>query len=229
MESRYSSLIQEAGRRLKESPVGAVNGLQRRWEAVAWNELDDQRVLTDAEASRDGQGRITLYPSLLRQPPQSASAALLREFGRLLFAGAPRKLQRRWTHKLGLPTAQQIDAIQAKLIPESKSYRSLVESFDRSLDRYVAINIVNALIAKGVPFGQVNNVNIREWGATQEYANRRRYHILIPLVSAYSSKEIFEDFGTALADWICGTNGITESSVAEATHGIIREVLEGLG
>jgi hypothetical protein len=96
------------------------------------------------------------------------------------------------------------------------------------MDRYVALNIANALIANGVPYSQSQDLRLSEWGPTQEYCNRRRYHVLIPLVSAYASKDIFEDFGSAFADWTCGMCGITESSVAEATHEIIREMIETL-
>jgi hypothetical protein len=198
------------------------------WSEVTWNKMEDQRVATDAEVARDGSQRVMLYPSLLQKSKQIGCYLLIREFGHLIYTKAPESLKRRWTHKLCLPSSPQIDAVQRKLTPEFKSYRSMVESFKTAMDRYVALNLANALIAKGVPYAQVQNVNLRNWGATQEYANRRRYHVLIPLVSAYSSKDIFEDFGAALADWLCGTNGITESSVAEATHGIIKDILEGL-
>jgi len=223
---RYDGVIQEASALLKDGPISSLTHIQRRWSDVNWNKMDDQRVATDAEVARDGTQRITLYPSLLQKPKQLACYTLIREFGHLLYGKAPENLKRRWTNKLCLPASAQIDAVQRKLTPDFKSYRDMMESFKTAMDRYVALNIANALIAKGVSYGQVQNVNLRQWGATQEYANRRRYHVLIPLVSAYSSKEIFEDFGTALADWLCGTNGITESSVAEATHGIIMSILE---
>jgi len=226
--NQYEPLIQEASALLKDGPVSSLTHVQRMWSEVTWNKMDDQRVATDAEVARDGSQRVMLYPSLLQKSKQLGCYMLIREFGHLVYAKAPESLKRRWTHKLCLPSSTQIDAVQRKLTPEFKSYRSMVESFKTAMDRYVALNLANALIAKGVPYGQVQNVNLRQWGATQEYANRRRYHVLIPLVSAYSSKDIFEDFGSALADWLCGTNGITESSVAEATHGIIKDILEGL-
>lgn len=225
---RYDGLIQEAAALLKDGPLSGMTHIQRMWTDVTWNKVDDQRVSTDAEVARDGSHRIALYPSLTQKPRQLACSILIREFGHLLYRQAPEALKRRWSNKLCLPTSAQIDAVQRKLTPEFKSYRSLVESFKTAMDRYVALNLANSLIAKGVPYAQVQNVNLRQWGATQEYANRRRYHVLIPLVSAYSSKDIFEDFGTALADWVCGTNGITESSVAEATHGIIKDILDGM-
>lgn len=195
---------------------------------MAWNKLDDQRVATDAEAARDGSRRIALYPSLLEKSSQVGCHALIREFGRLLYYPADDDLKRRWENKLCLPSAAQIDAVQRKLTPDFQSYHDLVASFGTALDRYVALNLANALIAKGVPYAQARDVDLRKWGATQEYANGRRFHVLIPLVSAYSSREIFEDFGAALTDWVCDTRGITESSVAEATHGIVRDILEAL-
>jgi len=200
----------------------------RTWEGIIWSKTDDQRVATDAEVARDGSNRINLYPSLVGKPRKMAACILIREFGHLLYGKANETAKRRWNNKLGLPSSAQIDAVQAKLTPNFKSYRDLVESFTTAMDRYVALNICNALIANGVPYSQSQNIQLKQWGPTQEYCNRRRYHVLIPLVSAYSSKEVFEDFGAAMADWVCAMNGITESTVAEATHEIIREVVEAM-
>jgi hypothetical protein len=224
---QYDPVIQEAGALLKDGPVSSPH-LSRMWSEVTWNKLNDQRVATDAECSRDGSNRINLYPSLTKKSRKLAAFMVLQEFGRLIFSKAPESLKRRWTYKLGLPTEGQVTAVQGKLNPQFKSYHEMVESFKTAMDRYVALNFANALIAKGVPYAQSQNVNLKQWGATQEYANLRRYHVLIPLASAYSSKDIFEDFGTAFADWLCGTNGITESSVAEAVHQILRGIVEGL-
>ena len=199
--------------------------IQRAWNSVAWNKMEDQRVSTDAEVARDGTDRIALYPSLLEKSRQVACYTMIREFGHLLFAKTTEALKRRWDTKLCLPSSAQVDAIQARMTTEFKSYREVVESFKTAMDRYVALNFFNALISKGVPYAQVQDVDLRKWGATQEYANGRRYHVLIPLASAYSSKEVCDDFGAALADWVCGTHGITESSVAEAVHGIIKDIL----
>lgn len=223
----YDSLIEQAGSLLKEGPLNAPHVL-RAWQDVNWVKSEDQKVSTDAEVARDGTPRISLYPSLLQKPQKMATFALIREFGHLLFAKAGEQTKRRWEQKLALPTTAQITAVQGKLTPTFKSYRDLVESFTTAVDRYVALNIANALIANGVQYSQCENVNLKQWGPTQEYANRRRYHVLIPLVSAYASKEIYEDFGTALADWVCAMDGITESSVAEATHEILREMIEAL-
>ncbi len=212
---------------LRDGPVNSPH-LMRMWSEIKWNKLDDQRVATDAETARDGTERINLYPSLGQKSKRLAAYTVLREFGRLIYAKAPESVKRLWTFKLCLPTDAQIEAVQGKLNPQFKSYREMVDSFKTAMDRYVALNLANALIAKGVPYAQSQNVNLKQWGATQEYANRRRYHVLIPLASAYSSKEIYEDFGAAFADWVCGTKGITESSVAEAVHGIIRGIVETL-
>jgi hypothetical protein len=227
-ESRYGSATGRAYRLLQDSPLASMTHIMRRWEGVEWKELEDQRVTTDAEVARDGTDRITLYPSLLQKSADAGAAAVLREFGHLLYAKADDIAKRRWTDKLCLPGDAQIDAVQRKLTPQFKSYRELVESFNTAMDRYVALNLVNALIANGVPYPQCQNLCLKKWGATQEYANRRRFHILIPLASAYSSKEIYEDFGAALADWVCGTKGIGETSVAEAIHGLMKDILENL-
>lgn len=185
-------------------------------------------MATDAEVARDGSWRISLYPSLLEKSEVLSAYLVLKEFGHLLYTRASEPMKRRWRYKMALPTEAQLAAVQGKLSSQFKSYREMVESFKTAMDRYVALNIANALISKGVPFAQSHEIKLGQWGATQEYFNRRRYHILVPLVSAYASKEIFEDFGAAFADWYANTSGVTESSVAEALHGIVGEIIESL-
>jgi hypothetical protein len=226
-KANYDAILQEASGLVKDGPIKSPH-LNRMWSEITWNRLDDQRVATDAEVARDGSNRINLYPSLSQKGRKLAAFSVLREFGRLTYSKAPANIQRLWIYKLCLPLNSQIEAVQGKLNPQFKSYREMVESFKTAMDRYVALNLANALIAKGVPYAQSQNVNLKQWGATQEYANRRRYHVLIPLASAYSARDIYEDFGSALADWFCGTNGVTESSVAEAMHEIVRAIVEAL-
>jgi hypothetical protein len=223
----YDVIINEAGALLKDGPITSAH-LLRAWQDVRWVKCADQKIAADAEVARDGSGRISLYPSLAQKSRKYAVYVLLREFGHLLYGKASDPVKRRWMYKLALPSSGQVDAVQGKLNPTFTSYRDMVESFTTALDRYVALNIANALIANGVPYAQSQNVKLKEWGPTQEYCNRRRYHVLIPLVSAYASKEIFEDFGAAFADWVTGMCGITESSVADATHEIIREMVEAM-
>lgn len=226
VDNSYDAIIQEATALLKDGPLTCPH-LLRAWNDLSWDRAEEQRVSTDAESARDGSCRITLYPSLLKKPRKQAIYTVLREFGHVLYGKASDQVKRRWMYKLGLPTTGQITAVQGKLNPQFKSYRDMAESFT-TMDRYVALNIGNALIANGVPYSQSQNIRLKEWGPTQEYCNRRRYHVLIPLISAYSSKEIFEDFGTAFADWVVGMCGVTESSVAEATHEIIKDMIEAL-
>lgn len=227
LAGNYDAIIQEAEAALENGPVKPAH-LLRAWKDISWNKSEDQKVANDVELARDGSGRISLYPSLSHKSKRFGAFLLLREFGRLLFSRASDKVKRRWIYKFGLPATGQIAAVQGKLAPSFVSYRDMVESFTTAVDRYVALNIANALIANGIRYSQSQNLNLKECGATQEYCNRRRYHVLIPLVSAYASREIFEDFGAAFSDWVAGTTGITESSVAEATHEIIREMIEAL-
>ena len=223
--SRYDTLIQAASTKLNASPVGKMQHIQRALAQIEWAKMESQTVATDAEVSRDCENKITLYPSILAKSKNVGCFVLLKEVGHLLFTNCDEALARRWNMKLCLPTEQQINAVQSKLTRDFKSYREVMESFKTAMDRYVALNIANALISKGVPYAQVQNLNLRTWGATQEYANLQRYHSIIPMLSAYAPKEIFEDFGAAFADWICETKGITESSVADSTHGIIEDIL----
>jgi hypothetical protein len=213
---------------LKNLPLG-VTQVIRNFDAIDWNVLSDQRVSADAEAARDGSGRINVYPSLFKKSKNMAEYCVLREFGRLVLEKAGADAKRGWEMKLSLPCNEQIDAVQAKLSPSAGSYLDIVEFFNTAVCRLVTLNICNALIANGVPITQCQNVNLRQWGPTQEYCNRRRYHSLIPLLSAYASKEIFEDYGAAFADLACGLCGITESTVADATHALIVDIAKTLG
>jgi hypothetical protein len=213
--------------KVTEGPLKS-SSLSRTWNEVEWNVIEEQRVTADAEAARDGTNRVDLYPSLGQKSKEMGVYFILREFGNLLYGQCDEKLKRRWTHKLGLPSLNTVAAVQRKICPEFGSYHGVVESFKTAMDRYVALNLCNALIVHGVPFAQATNLKLKVWGATQEYASGKRYHVLIPLVSAYASKEIFENFGAAFADWLCQLNGISESSVADATHDIIRAIVETL-
>jgi hypothetical protein len=221
----YDAILQQAETSMKNGPLAQAHIL-RFWADIKWSKFDSQRVTTDAEMARDGTNRINLYPSLISKPKDFAAFVVIKEFGRLLFSKASEAVKRRWVYKLALPTDAQIQAVQGKLNPQYTSYRAMVESFATAMDRYVALNVANALIANGVPYAQSQNVKIQQWGPTQEYCNRRRYHMLIPLVSAYGSKDIYDDFGCALADWVMGMNGVTESSVAEALHELIKDIAE---
>jgi hypothetical protein len=223
--AKYDTLIQEVSAKLNASSVGKMPHIQRALAQVQWVKMESQTVAADVEVSRTSKNKVSLFPSLLDKSRDVACLTIIKELGNLLFTGCSEDVARRWTNKLCLPTDIQINSIQSKLTTEFKSYREVVESFKTAMDRYVALNIANALISKGVPYSQVLNLDIKTWGATQEYANLKKYHTIIPMLSAYASKEIFENFGAAFADWVCGTNGITESSVAASTHGIIEDIL----
>lgn len=221
----YAKIISSAEALLNDSALKSSH-LSQAWKAVQWKKNEDQKVSSDAELARDESGRINLYPVLLQKAPKASQFALLREFGRLQFSKAPEDARRRWRYKLCLPSEHQIIAFQGRLCDKYSTYRELIESFHTAMDRLVALNLANALIANGIPFKQSWNLKVLEWGPTSEYAQRKKYHSVVPLASAYSPKEVFEDFGWAMADLVMDCQSIRESSVAEVVHGIIKDIID---
>jgi hypothetical protein len=95
------------------------------------------------------------------------------------------------------------------------------------MDRLVALNITNALLANGVGYSSSNGVNIRTWGATEEYCNRKRFHSIIPLVSAYSTRDVLNCYGCAFGEMLVNKLlTVQESSTAAALEAIIRSIAE---
>jgi len=96
-----------------------------------------------------------------------------------------------------------------------------------SVERLVYINIVNALLANNISYGDSEGVDIKSWGPTAEYCNRKKYHSLIPLVSAYAPAEVGADFGVALAALVMnGLKEVRDKSVAYALRGIIQRIVK---
>lgn len=221
MNTDYSQAIAAAGAALKDSPLGQMPHILAAWHAVKWNEGNSSG---DAQVSYSDPESISLSNGLLQKDEQEQTAALLREFGIGLMQGQG-KFKNVWEDKLCLPDSEQIDAVQRKLQSEEfDTYRELVESFKTALDRLVALNCCNALLANSVPRAQSRNVNILQWGSTADYANLRRYHSIKPLIYAYTEREIAECPGRALAELIIHNLGhVRESTVSKAFHGVIVE------
>jgi len=121
---------------------------------------------------------------------------------------------------LGLPRTTQVDAAQERLNPDHGSYRQAMRSLTTLMDRWVALNLYNALIANNVSYFSAKTVKLREWGPTSEYANRKRYHTVKCFLPAYAPPCI-DTFGGAFSNLVLGKRMIRESTLAEAVRDIV--------
>lgn len=217
--------IQQAGEYLKRAPFGNESRLLAAWNAITWKTVA-QDIGAPVQAAMDRTQVMNIYPALQRLSPKRQAAALIQEFGIGLFRHAPKRARQVWEEKLCLPLPDQIAAVQDRLQnPEYTTYEAIVSSFARCMDRYVALNLVNALIQpQRVPRVSALNLDLRTWGSTADYASGRRPHRIVPFVYAYGPRQIAECPGAALADLAVNDLGlISESSVREALRRVIVE------
>lgn len=226
----YKPIVHGAGVVLKSHDIGHNPSIMDIWNSVEWRTHDKQEIKATAELCRD-EDAVRMYPSLITCP--YAGHTILAEFGLLLLRRAGDKFRDIWRNKLCLPEKGQIESFQGKLRnPEirakAKGYRDIIEGYIAACDRYVALNLTNALHAHNIPFADSHGVDIYVWGPTNEYANRRRYHSLVPLTSVYASREQNENFGSAFADLLMEDLGsVREKSVGKQMKEIILRVVDG--
>jgi len=222
----FKETIEAAAATLKHSQLGRLSTFIRAWNDIEWNQVQ-QTTGQDAAVNERNLKAINLFPSLAQMPPAAQQAALIREYGISLyrrFGGSQAK--KRWELKLTLPDAAQVDEVQAKLKDEQyQTYRAIMESFKALMDRYVSLNLTNALKANGIKRQDAFNLNLRQWGSTLEYANIRKMHSLRPYVTAYGPRDVAECPGKGLAEKLVYQMGhISESSLAEAYGRLVIEV-----
>jgi len=219
-------LIEATGALLKNSELGKLNAIVGAWNDIDWKQVKSETG-EDAAVNVASPKVINIFPGLSRLRQQQQQAALIREFGISVFTRmASDAAKKRWDQKLTLPESAQIDAVQEKLKnPAIETYKAVMESFDTLMDRYVSLNITNALQANGVKREDAFNVDIKQYGCTLEYCQIRKMHSLIPYVTAYGPREVAENPGRGLAEKIVFSMGhILESSLAQAYGRLIVEV-----
>lgn len=221
---QFSPDIEQAGQLLAASGLG--HPLSKAWSAIDWRELP-HRIGQDAVVNETNLGSINLFPTLAELKPEARSAALIREFGVSLFRryGSP-EIKQRWELKLVLPLARQIDAVQERLRdPQYPTYEAIKDSFSTLLDRYVSLNLTNALLANNISRTGALNLDLRQWGSTLAYANLRKAHSLKPFVTAYGPVSTAECPGRGLAEkLVYGLRHISEASLAEAYGRLITDL-----
>jgi hypothetical protein len=223
-----NALLHEASEKLSASKLGMAH-VKKLFSKIEWQEMEQQISRCDAAMDRQGLPTINLYPRLKSMREEDAIHAILREFGNFLHFHASDRLKKIWKYKLSLPEAGQIESFQGKLTGNFKDFAGLVESYNTAVDRLVAINLSNALIANGASFGSSHNTDVRNNGATEEYAARRRRHSLTPLLGAYCCREMYTDYGFAFAELVMNDlQNVSESSTQEAFRKLVVEIAEGV-
>lgn len=199
------------------------------WRLIEWQGHPDGTG--NAELCRKGDAVIHLYPGLEKMA--GAPQKVLREFGTFVLLRSGDRGAAIWKNKLDVPTKEQVATVKQKLAdPElrktCKTYKDVLDTYPGSggsVDRLVFINVMNALLANNIAYTDSVGVDIMTWGPTAEYCNLKKYHSLIPLVSAYSPADVYTDYGHALAAMVTDKLGnVRDSSVAFALRGMVQRI-----
>jgi len=225
LTGNMSELIDSAWSQIKATE--GLGCLYSRWSQVKFHPSSNiGRMMTDdallGPVKEDGEVNIYVNDSL---DNDKAKNAAIREFGRFIFSQAHESLQRRWVYKFAVPALNHVKKFQDCLSATGyKTYREIVESSNDPVERLVFLNLANGLLANNFVLADSHNVNVITCPATEAYANCRKYHTLIPLTTAYASREINEDFGVAFVECTNGFKNVTHSSVARELKLIVLDV-----
>lgn len=226
--ANFKQIVKQCGQLVADSEL--KDSLLPLWRLIEWQGHSDNTA-TGAELDRAGNAVICLYPPLEKMP--DAARRVLHEFGSFVLLRAGERGAAIWKNKLDVPTAEQIAMANQKLAdPELRktcqTYKDVLDSYPEKggcINRLVYINLMNALLANNIAYKDSVGVDIMTWGPTTEYANLKKYHCLVPLVSAYAPADVYNDYGYALASMLIdGLGCVRESSVAFALRGIVQRI-----
>lgn len=223
----YKHIVAHAGKTVQLCNL--ADTLDPIWSTIEW-EAHVEPGPGIASVNPDGNS-IRLYPGLFEQP--SPHLLVLTEFGRLILKKAGDKGASIWSKKLDIPRTEAIDLAASKLKDDavralSSRYVDVLGNYPdkgHSVDRLVFIHIANALLANNIAYADSVGVDIRTWGPTYEYCAGKKYHSLIPLVSAYAPSPVHNDFGVAVQHAVTSNlREVRDSSVAYALAEMIRRI-----
>jgi hypothetical protein len=218
----HKQTVQQSGKLIENSELKDL--LLPLWRLIEWQSHAENG--SGAELDRSGNAIIHLYPG-------ATPIQVLQEFGTFVLMRAGDRGAALWKNKLDVPTAEQIATAKQKLEdPElrktCRTYKDVLDTYPSqggSVDRLVFINLMNALLANNIAFSDSVGVDIMTWGPTTEYATLKKYHSLIPLVSAYTPADVYNYYGHALAALLTAKlNVVRESSTAFALRGLVQRI-----
>ena len=224
----YKDIVLEVGKLISQSALADL--LDTLWKKIEWV-AHPTATGSESALSAEGDSTIHLFPAL--KESDQAGEMVLREFGNLILLRSGENGQAIWQKKLDVPTEAAIEMAASKLgdigvrqkCHEFKDVLDYYPQRGHSVERLVYIHIVNALLANNVSYPDSVNVDLHQWGPTTEYCARKKYHSLIPLISAYAPADVFHDFGTALAALVVDNlSQVRDQSVAYALRGIVQRV-----
>ena len=206
----------KAVERLKKSFETAKIGSQLVYflNECAWVPKNIQTSPKGAEYNK-GYG-VSIFPSV-----EEKFTDLIEATGRAYIDAAEGDKKQRWEGLWVLPKEADIATFQDRLSSgEFKSYKDIVESFTNAHARLTALNLANALIVNNIPATSVGTC-VKVQPSTEAYASLRKYHSILPLVTAYGGGNLL-DYGSALASIMQGCP-ILEKSVCEAFVDLVKE------
>jgi len=195
----------------------------RVWDSIKWNECKTQLISSSVEAGSDLT--INLFP-LVKQGNNYGQ--IIKCFGYFVYNSLDEETKNNWKYKFDLPTKSQVDEFISKLTSGSfETYLKLVESSKSPITRLVHLNIANALIANGVSINDCVKVDVLKWPSTEAYANLTRNHSLIPIISAYTTRDVLDNYHTAFYELAVSKLGsVYHTEVREKLENIIRRTIE---
>ena len=198
------------------------------WASVELVKLDTDWFDEDVRLSNaDGSNKLYIRPVVDGFAEDYQNYVILREFGLAVQAKASKTALDMWNRKLVIPSAAAIDTFQSRLKEKLPDYNALVDTFNTTTDRMVAIHIANALEANGQTIGDSANLDLKNWGPTMEFANCRRYYSITDLVNAYAPRSIATSFPSAFAATaVYGLSSVLRTEVSIELKGLVRVVVE---
>jgi len=169
---------------------------------------------------------VKIFPVIIKQTSFSAIQSILKALGSYALEISPDSIKHVWERRLVAARPEQVNAFQLKLSSgDFLQFEAIVETFERATDRLVAIHLANGLLSNGQTCTSSANVNVKEWGTTSQFANGTKPYSLVPLLSVYAPTDVYQNFGSAFADYVlAGLGSVSESSVRTEYSNLVQRV-----